>query len=299
MMNFDLPFKYIYSVGLDEAYFEELVNDFEINHLDIEDVLTDTQLAKVEVRRDYMYVALQFPRFDKAKRLFLEKEIHVFIGKDFLIVINKHECGTTERFQQILQATSDEFQNPLQVFYEMLDFLVTATFRAIPLFKIEIATVEKNIFSSTNNVDMIQDIQILKRNLINYNSTIIPLSILIQDMQTRYNTRLTPEGIEKLDDSLDKIKKILSSTQNFKEQMNMIADTNETLINRSTNQIIKRLTSISMLILVPNIITSFFGMNVFFGWQPEYDTWPVLAICLSILASTLVVFLVLWKKKWL
>ena len=146
---------------------------------------------------------------------------------------------------------------------------------------------------------MILEIQIIKRNIINFISIIRPLEIVISDLQNKHILLSTPEVIEKLDDTLDKVKKILENLYNLKEQMVMLTETNEAVTARSTNQVIKTLTSISMIILVPNIITSFFGMNVYFGWGLENNHLPLIFISIAIILLTFSLFVILQRRKWL
>lgn len=54
---------------------------------------------------------------------------------------------------------------------------------------------------------------------------------------------------EAIDDSLDKIKKLNNRLDNFRETMRLLTETNEMLIARSTNDNVRRLTLINVLLL--------------------------------------------------
>lgn len=54
---------------------------------------------------------------------------------------------------------------------------------------------------------------------------------------------------EAIDDSLDKIKKLINRLENFRETMKLLTETNEMLIARNTNDNIRRLTFINILLL--------------------------------------------------
>jgi magnesium transporter len=296
-------FEYHYYNVVDLEMINLLESKFQVNPLDIEDILTDTQLSKFEFRENYLFVALQFPRYKKANKTVSEKELFFIINNDSLFVINKHDCKTMSRFNSIAHNILNKNIAPIDFFYEALDFMVTSSYRFIPKFKEELSIIEKDIFSNINK-DHIHDIQLAKRNLINFNSIIIPLQNTLYDIQSRKeNVNLIKfnnlNHIEKLDDSLDKTRKMISMINNYKEQVDMLSESNEALTARSTNQIIKTLTAFSMIILVPNIITSFFGMNIYFGWGSENNFWQLIIILASILISIIITWYILKKKDWL
>jgi magnesium transporter len=121
---------------------------------------------------------------------------------------------------------------------------------------------------------------------------------VLHELQTRQSAYLGSEGIEYIDDTLDKIKKIENNLTNFNQQITILKETNETQIVQSTNKTIKALTSVNLLILIPSIITSFFGMNVYLGWDlGGQNVWPVLGIVVAIIISIFSTYFLLKSKK--
>lgn len=297
----DMPrFDYQLIKGLDEELKITLFEKYKIEELDIEDVYTSTQLSKIEQRKDYLYVALQFPEYDKVKRHFDLKEIHCFINPGYFLVIDKDNFKHLNQFDNLKETFLSHDYDSFDVFYEMLDFFVTKIFRVIGKFRAEIADLERGLFDEGGDKeDLITEIQIIKRNLINFTSIISPLKTLIEEMQTKYTAFIDADGKEFLDDSLDKVKKMMNNLGNFRDQMVMITETNESLIARNTNETIKILTAVNLIAVVPTALASFFGMNLYFGWDVTKESLlPFLAITSLILAATLATYIYFKKKKW-
>lgn len=290
---------YVPKEGFNESLRQKLVEDFQIDKLDIEDVFTSSQLSKIELHPDYIYVALQFPEFDRDSRTFLSKELHIFLNRQYLFLINKHGLKHAQFFHESKDALlpKQELRHPFNLFYELLDYCVTHEYRVLRKFREEIADVSADIFDQSTKRDQILLIQEIKRNLVNFTSLMEPLLEVITDLQTRYHSFIDDRGIEKLDDSLDKIKKMLNNLQNFQDQINIVSETNEALMVRSTDRSVRTLTLINIVLLVPTIITSFFGMNVYFGWG-ERNPWPVVIIVLSILTVTIIFLLFLRRTQF-
>jgi magnesium transporter len=279
---------YVAKEGFGEGLRQKLEADFGIDRLDIEDVFTSSQLSKIELRKEYIYVALQFPEFDRVTRTFLGKELHIFLNQRHLFLINKHDLKHARIFHETKEALlpKQELRHPFNLFYELLDYCVTHEYRVLRKFREEIEEITADIFDQSTRRDQILIIQEIKRNLINFTSLMEPLGEVLTDLQTRYHSFIDDRGIEKLDDSLDKIKKMLNNLQNFQEQINIVSETNEAIMVRSTDRSVRILTLINIVLLVPTIITSFFGMNVYFGWS-ERSPWPVFVIILAILLVTI------------
>jgi Mg2+ and Co2+ transporter CorA len=228
----------------------------------------------------------------------LAKELHIFLNRHYLLLINKHDLKHARVFHETKDSTlpKQELQHPFNLFYELLDYCVTHEYRVLRKFKEEIESLMVDIFNLDSRRDQVLVIQEIKRNLANFTSLMEPLGDVLSDLETRYHSFIDDRGIEKLDDSLDKIKKMLNNLQNFQEQMNILSETNEAIMVRSTDKSIRTLTLLNIVLLVPTIITSFFGMNVYFGWR-ENNPWPIIFISGAILLITAIFLMLLrWNK---
>jgi magnesium transporter len=291
-------FDYTVHLGLDQDLKEKMDTFYGIDELDIEDVFTDTQLSKIEYKNNYLYICLQFPEFDKTIRQFIIKETHIFVAPKFLLLIDKDESRFINQFNDIKdKIITDDDITSFELFYEIFDFIVTKLTQVIFKFKKEIAVIENEIFNFKTQQDLLKEILIIKRNLINFESVILPIQTLIVDLETKKNVFITNVEIELLDDTLDKVKKLINNLQNFKGQMELITDTNEVLIARNTNEIIKALTSVNIIVLAPTVIASFFGMNIYFGWDPMVSNYLALILIVLLIVSCTAILLWYFKKK--
>jgi magnesium transporter len=284
-----------------DYYPTKITNDlsgYGITELDTEDVLSDTQLSKVEFRPDYIYIALQFPEFEKTKKTFIEKEVHCFVNKDYLIIINKHGFNAVEAFRNIKGMDIDR-NTTFDLFYEMLWKGLNNSYKAMLKLKREVNLLNEQIFADQKgDKDFIFDIQTTKRNIVNFEGVMEPLEEVLQTIEFKQHRLIDKEDKEQIDDCLDLIKKILNNVDNLKQQIQIVSETNESIIARNTNEVVKRLTGISILVLVPSTITGFFSMNMYYGFSTTTQL-PMIAVVITVLALTGIVYLVLRKKNWI
>lgn len=125
---------------------------------------------------------------------------------------------------------------------------------------------------------------------------------MLDDMIQKHTNLIDETGKEAIDDSLDKIKKLINRLDNFRDTMKLLTETNEMIMARSTNQTVRRLTLFNVLILGPSFIAAFFGMNMHFGWlsflADQDDILPLSIIVALMVVLTLGMFFFFKSKKW-
>jgi Mg2+ and Co2+ transporter CorA len=230
-------FEFIYFSNLDKDLENVLSNQYQLNEVDIEDIYSDTQLSKIEIRLEYVYIALQFPIYDVYKQDFLIKDLHCFCFKKRVIIIDKQEY---KHFKQFLtfqnQLMEDEESTSAGLFLaELLDFCMTKTYKAIMKFDEDLSQVESDLFAFMDDIDVLKDILTIKKSLVNFESVIIPFRRVISDLESKTNQRFTQEELERLDNSLDTVNKMLNKLNNFQDQIDILMQVNDSMMIRSTS----------------------------------------------------------------
>jgi magnesium transporter len=99
------------------------------------------------------------------------------------------------------------------------------------------------------------------------------------------------------DDIVDASERIWDMLENFKEVVEALEDTNESVISHRVNNVLRVLTSISVVVLPLTLIASIFGMNVEVPGEGSIEAfWLVAAFMLALLGGMLAFFR---KQGWL
>lgn len=293
-------FVYYEYQGKDGALREKLESEFVLQEEDIEDIFSSTQLSKVEERKDYLYFALQLPTYHDEYEYIQIKQIHCLVSPKYLFVIDESSYAGLQEFSHVRDDLVDQWYSSFDLFYEILDMAVIRMFRILYRISRDIKGIENMLFEWDTEEDQIRDIQTIKKNIVNFKSLLVPIQELVEEMVEHHGKYIDKAGEEDLDDSLDKLKKLTNKLDNFKDTMKLLTETNELLIARSTNQTIKVLTTVNVLLLVPTVLAGFFGMNVFFGWIPESQSMlPLVWIIAAIILITVFVYIFFKRKRWI
>ena len=111
--------------------------------------------------------------------------------------------------------------------------------------------------------DIVRDISNVKQEIINFRKVIRPQRPVLRDLEkVKQRYLATDLDLEiYFDDIVDAHERIWDMLENYKEVIEALEETNESVISHRLNDILRVLTSISVVILPLTLIASIWGMN--------------------------------------
>jgi magnesium transporter len=189
-------------------------------------------------------------------------------------------------------------KGPGFLLYRVIDDAFDYCFPMLRKIGNKLDAVEDEIFEGRSE-EVVRDISNVKQEIINFRKVIRPQRTVLRDLETLKSRFLAPELDLELyfDDIGDAHERIWDMLENYKEVIEALEDTNESFISHRVNDILRVLTSISVVVLPLTLIASIWGMNV--GVPGEGDTatfWLVIAAMLALLVGMLTYFR---RRGWL
>ena len=139
------------------------------------------------------------------------------------------------------------------------------------------------------------DINIIQENTMLIRENIIDKQRVISSILKSSNY---PEQYRsRLNVLLKDISSLINHTDFGFERLEYLQNTVLGIINLDQNKIMKVFTLVSLLLMPPTLIASYFGMNVNFGWFVGNSLWMWVVILLLMLVSLAVIFWVFKQKK--
>jgi magnesium transporter len=286
-----------------------LASRFGWHPLDVEDVLSRRQRPKVDVyagdddgHDGYLFTVLHFPVYDAAVGRLNAGELDAFIGPDYIVTLPAVElrpvsllfrrCEENEEFRdQLLSRGSG------RLFYEVLDDLYDYCFPILDKMGFKLEQIDESLGEDQGARELVTDIHKVKQEIISYRKIIKPQRPTLRQLE-RQIERFLPEELELyFDDLVDASERIWDLLDNYKEVVEALEDTNESLISHQQNDILYVLTIFSVVMLPLTFLTGFFGMNVHF---PGLETWGAFWASLGLMAVAIVGMLAFFRwKRWL
>jgi magnesium transporter len=268
-----------------------LAGRFGWHPLDVEDVLSKRQRPKIDEYADdgYLFGVLHFPVYDRSIQRLNAAELDFFIGPDYLVTLPTVELLPVTRLFR--RCEEDEaFRDQLfskgsgRLLYEVLDDLFDYCFPILDKIGHKLDSLEDDVFEGRSE-EVVRDISNVKQEIISYRKIIKPERSTLRVLE-RYVERFLPEELELyFDDVVDATERIWDILDNYKEVVEALEDTNESVISHRQNDVLRLLTVFSVVLLPLTLITGFFGMNVKF---PGFDTvWAFWLIFLGMVVTLL------------
>jgi magnesium transporter len=280
-----------------------LEEHYEFHALDLEDVLSRNQRPKIDEYPDYLFIVLHFPVFDPAVGRLNAGELDIFVGPDFLITIPNQplqpveylfeRCRQNERLREQIFSKGSGY-----LLYKIVDDSFDYCFPMLRKIGNKLDAVEEEIFSGRGE-EVVRDISNVKQEIINFRKVIRPQRSVLRDLENVKQRFLAPDIDLEIyfDDVVDAHERIWDMLENYKEVIEALEETNESVISHRVNDILRVLTAISVIVLPLTLIASIWGMNV--GVPGEGDDGAFYAVVGAMLA--LLVAMLAWfrRRGWL
>ncbi|MBD0282205.1 MAG: magnesium/cobalt transporter CorA [Thermoleophilaceae bacterium] len=283
---------------VDRAWLEE---HFDFHPLDYEDVLSRNQRPKIDEYDDYLFIVLHFPVYDKSVGRLNPAELDIIIGPDYIITLPNtpippveylfERCRSSEEVSEALLSKGSGY-----LLYKIVDDAFDYCFPMLRKMGNKLERIEEDIFEGRSE-EVVRDISNSKQEIINFRKTIRPQRAVLHDLE-RTKQRYLAEDLEVyFDDIVDASERIWDMLENYKEVVEALEDTNESVLSHRVNEVLRVLTAFSVVILPLTLVASIWGMNLDFPFEPSTGAfWVVIAAMAGILVGMVVYFR---RRGWL
>jgi magnesium transporter len=288
---------------------EWLQEHFDFHALDLEDVLSRNQRPKIDEYDEYLFIVLHLPVFDRHVGRLNVGELDMFVGPDFVLTIPNaplqpisylfERCRAEEELRERLFGRGSGY-----VMYRIVDDSFDYCFPMLRKIGNKLDAVEHDIFEEERSQEVVRDISEVKQEIINFRKVIRPQRPVLRDLENVKQRFLAPDLDLEIyfDDIVDAHERIWDMLENYKEVVEALEDTNESVLNHRVNEILRVLTAISVIVLPLTLIASVFGMNVGLpgGGDPESGISISFEVILGVMASLLIGMVLYFRSRdWL
>jgi magnesium transporter len=238
---------------------EYLAQNYPFHPLDLDDCLSRIQRPKIDQYKDYLFVVLHFPVFNKEARVTTPNQVSVFIGQNYLITLHKGELKPLVKLFRECEIDEESRQEnfssgPGYLLYRIIDRLVDYCLPIANKMLENIEDVEDSIFSNRGR-SQIKEISMLRR-------IIWPMRAVIGSLEPKIRRFAKMDLSVYFGDTVDHLDKIWDALDEYKEIIEGLNDTHDSLASNNTNEVMRILTIIATIFMPITLIASLWGMNI-------------------------------------
>ncbi|MDD5509492.1 MAG: magnesium/cobalt transporter CorA [Dehalococcoidales bacterium] len=284
-----------------EQDIEYLAQHYPFHPLDLDDCLSRIQRPKIDKYNDYLFLVFHFPVFYKEARVTKAGQLSVFIGPDYLITIHKGDLKPLVKLFKECEIDEESRQENFgegsgYLLYRIVDRLVDYCIPISNKMLENIEDVEDGIFASTRH-SQIKEISVIRRDIIAFRRIIWPMRAVIGSLEPNIRRFTQMDLSVYFGDTVDHLDRIWDALDEYKELIEGLNDTHDSLMTNRTNKVIQLLTIISTILLPTTLIASIWGMNINLPFQNSgHPFLYIILIMGSIIGGMLFFFR---RKKWI
>ncbi len=246
---------------------EYLAKHYPFHPLDLDDCLSRIQRPKIDEYKEYRFLVFHFPVYNKESRTTTVSQVSTFIGENYLITLHKGELKPLVKLFKECQIDEESrkenfSQGSAYLLYRITDRLVDYCLPVLNKISANIEQTEDNIFSSSSMPRAIEDISILRRDVISFRRSIWPMRAVIGSLEPKIRSFTKMDMSVYFGDLTDHVDKIWDALDEYKEIIEGLNDTYDSLATNRTNEVMRMLTVIATILLPITVVASIYGMNI-------------------------------------
>lgn len=264
-----------------------------------EDFITDLQDADENSRMEYedeaMLIILRVPlyyRHRSASVSFATAPLGIIIVPDKVITVSFYE-------NEILTQYLDGKHRPFKITQQ--SFLLAINLRAAIYFlkflkeiNRRTTNIENELHQSMRNKELIRLLR-MEKSLVFFNTSLKSNEIILERMQRSRWLQNDPDAEDIIEDVIIENKQAIEMANIYSSILSGMMDAFASIISNNLNVVMKFLTSVTIILALPTLIASIYGMNVELPMQ-NYPYAFAVVMGLSLLLSILLVLIFIRKK---
>lgn len=270
----------------------KIVSEFKLEDAIVQDARDFFEVPRMERSGGLVYFFTRYP-YDGKDEDIDTAPLLIVMGESFVLTVAVREVPQFKRF--IGGSVEINTTQKAKFFIQIMDALTKS-------FERELVRVRKGVHSNRSKLRKIGSREIER--LVNYEhelndmiAAVVPTNVWLQQVTGDNYMQLYNDDVELMEDLMIANSQLVDSARSVLKSIQNIRSATEAILTNRLNMTIRTLTILTIILTVPTIIASLYGMNVPIPLgDNKYAFWMVLGF---IAIAVLGVVLVFKKFKWL
>ena len=250
------------------------------------------EVPDAEKYRDFIFILVRTPQKNPkwSELEYSTVPLGIIISRKYLITICFYENDIIEKMKRSKIYTSKKIQTTLKL------LLVSAKTYLNYLKNINkrIYSRQKNLEKHMKNEGLIKLLNIQK-SLVYFSTSLKSNQILIEKLTKNKVFTKFHQDKELLEDVMEETRQAIQMTNVYWNILNEMTEAFGSIISNNVNMVMKLLTSITIILMLPTLVASIYGMNIPLPFQHSPHAFEIV-MGMSIILS-IVGVLIFWRKE--
>jgi magnesium transporter len=279
-----------------EEEFLELSEQLDIPIEFLRDSLDIDERPRFEIEDNVKFVVIKTPAennsFNDSDAYYITIPICIILTHNHIVTVNSFDNGAIKKFLNTFEKRHPDKRSLMllkileKVVQNFLDFLKQINNQRNHY--------EQKLYDSNRNEELLNLLRIQK-SLVYFVTALRSNELLMMKLERTNFLSLTEDEREFLNDLIVDTSQALEMANVYTNILSSTMDAFASIISNNLNNVMKRLTSITIILSLPILVTSIYGMNVAIPYQHSQHAFYI-PVVLSILISFVIGWYFLKKK---
>lgn len=284
-----------------ESELYEISNHYQIDPADLRAALDTDESSRLQLEDGYTLILVDIPSQEirNQRKAYTTLPLGIILVQDAIITICSTDTLVLKPFT-LMQVRTFSTKKRMRFIYQIL-------LRATNLYQLYLRAIDRSrseIETRVNNADTkdsdLLDLHELESNLVYFTTSLSANKVVLERMTRYERIKPYPDDTELLEDVIVENRQAIEMCNIYRDIIHGTRDLLSTVINNRMNNIMKYLTSITLVMAIPTIISGLYGMNVSGKWMPLSETpYGFGIICLGTLIICILALIILKRRKML
>lgn len=285
------------SPPLIQEEFSELSTGLEIPIDFLTDSLDIDERSRFEEDDNVKLIVIKTPTendsFNESDAYYITIPICIILTRNQIVTVNSFDNPAIKKFLNTFQNRDTEKKSMMVL--KIFEKITQAYMQYLKEINLRRNTMEQKLYASNRNEELLELMKIQK-SLVYFVTALRSNEILLMKISRTGFLDLNEEEKEFLEDLIVDISQGLEMANIYTTILSSTLDAFASIISNNLNNVMKRLTSITIILSLPILVTSIYGMNVDLPYQRSEHAFYI-PVIISIAISVIIGWYFL-KKKW-
>lgn len=277
--------------------FDFLTNELKIPESFLSDIADTDERPRTETEGDWLLTILRIPipTPDPDNALpYTTVPIGIITNEEIIVSVCYHKAEMLNDFIEHTRRKNIQVRNKLDLILRLIYSSAVWFLKYLKQINIDITAAEKELERSIRNEDLLRLMR-LQKTLVYFNTSIRGNEIMIGKLKTIFQDTDFLD-LDLTEDVVTELKQAFNTVNIYSDILTGTMDAFASIISNNVNTIMKRMTSLSIVLMLPTLIASFYGMNVDIHLDHLAYAFPIIVIFSVTLSA--VAFWVFKRIKW-
>jgi len=274
---------------------DSLERDYRINPEHIQDIMDSDEQARIEKEDEYTLLIVRLPVFDARSEIsYYTLPCGILLFPDRVLTICQADCEPLQELSRGKERGLD-LRNKSAFVLHLLGRAAIVYLRYLKEINRRNSAIEADLQRSVKNYELTQLLS-MEKSLVFFTTSLKSNEILLEKLQSSKAMRFKEDEAELLEDVLTDNKQAIEMANIYSDILSGMMDAFASVISNNLNIQMKRLTIISIVLMIPTLVVSIFGMNVKVPLEDNPHAFSII-VGLCVLAGLFGAFFLTGKPK--